>query len=165
MGALFVFGYDHGVGFTSMITVGNQADLELGDFFEALIDDAETNVICLYVEALKTPRRFVELAQRARARGKRVLAVKAGRTEAGSAAARSHTASLVGSYEAFETACKEAGVLLMDEPEAMILDGGRARARTADGGGRHWHGGVLGRRRRGYCRSFDHGGSAACAMD
>jgi len=124
MGALFVFGYDHGVGFTSMITVGNQADLELADFFQALIDDAETDVICLYVEALKTPRRFVELAQRARARGKRVLAVKAGRTEAGSAAARSHTASLVGSYEAFETACKEAGVLLMDEPEAMILTAG-----------------------------------------
>jgi acetyl-CoA synthetase (ADP-forming) len=124
MGALFVFGYDHGIGFTSMITVGNQADLELADFFEALIEDAETDVICLYVEALKTPRRFVELAQRARARGKRVLAVKAGRTEAGSAAARSHTASLVGSYEAFETACKEAGVLLMDEPEAMILTAG-----------------------------------------
>lgn len=124
MGALFVFGHDHGIGFTSMITVGNQADLELADFFEALIEDAETDVICLYVEALKTPRRFVELAQRARARGKRVLAVKAGRTEAGSAAARSHTASLVGSYEAFETACKEAGVLLMDEPEAMILTAG-----------------------------------------
>jgi acetyl-CoA synthetase (ADP-forming) len=124
MGALFVFGYDHGIGFTSMITVGNQADLELADFFEALIEDDETTVICLYVEALKTPRRFVELAQRARARGKRVLAVKAGRTEAGGAAARSHTASLVGSYEAFETACKEAGVLLMDEPEAMILTAG-----------------------------------------
>lgn len=124
MGALFVLGYDHGVGFTSMITVGNQADLELCDFFEALIGDDETRVICLYIEALKAPRRFVELAQRAQARGKRVLAVKAGRTEAGSAAARSHTASLAGSYAAFETVCSETGVLLMDEPEAMILAAG-----------------------------------------
>ena len=124
MGALFVLGYDHGVGFSSMITVGNQADLELCDFFEALIEDTETNVICLYIEALKDPRRFVDLAQRARARGKRVLAVKAGRTEAGSAAARSHTASLAGSYAAFETVCNETGVLLMDEPEAMILVAG-----------------------------------------
>jgi acyl-CoA synthetase (NDP forming) len=136
MGALFVLGYDHGVGFTSMITVGNQADLELADFFEALIDDDETNVICLYIEALKTPRRFVELAQRARTRGKRVLAVKAGRTEAGSAAARSHTASLAGSYAAFETVCEEAGVLLMDEPEAMILAAGvLARAPRMERGG------------------------------
>lgn len=136
MGALFVLGYDHGIGFSSMITVGNQADLELADFFEALIDDDETNVICLYVEALKTPRRFVELAQRARARGKRVLAVKAGRTEAGSAAARSHTASLAGSYAAFETICAETGVLLMDEPEAMILTAGvLARAPRMGPGG------------------------------
>lgn len=136
MGALFVLGYDHGIGFTSMITVGNQADLELCDFFEALIEDEETNVICLYVEALKTPRRFVELAQRARVRGKRVLAVKAGRTEAGSTAARSHTASLAGSYAAFETVCRETGVLLVDEPEAMILAAGvLARAPRMGTGG------------------------------
>jgi acetyl-CoA synthetase (ADP-forming) len=136
MGALFVLGYDHGIGFTSMITVGNQADLELCDFFEALIEDDETNVICLYVEALKTPRRFVELAQRARVRGKRVLAVKAGRTEAGTAAARSHTASLAGSYAAFETVCNEAGILVMDEPEAMILAAGvLARAPRMGPGG------------------------------
>jgi acyl-CoA synthetase (NDP forming) len=136
MGALFVLGYDHGIGFTSMITVGNQADLELADFFEALIEDDETSVICLYIEALKNPQRFVELAQRARARGKRVLAVKAGRTEAGSAAARSHTASLAGSYAAFETVCDETGVLLMDEPEAMILAAGvLARAPRMGPGG------------------------------
>jgi acetyl-CoA synthetase (ADP-forming) len=136
MGALFVLGYDHGIGFSSMITVGNQADLELCDFFEALIADEETNVICLYVEALKTPPRFVELAQRAKTRGKRVLAVKAGRTEAGSAAARSHTASLAGSYAAFETICGETGILLMDEPEAMILVAGvLARAPRIGPGG------------------------------
>lgn len=136
MGTLFVLGYDHGIGFTSMITVGNQADLELCDFFEALIGDGETDVICLYVEALKTPRRFVDLAQRARSRGKRVLAVKAGRTEAGSAAARSHTASLAGSYAAFQTVCSETGILLMDEPEAMILAAGvLARAPRMGPGG------------------------------
>ncbi len=136
MGTLFVLGYDHGIGFTSIVTVGNQADLELCDFFEVLIEDDETEVICLYVEALKTPMRFVELAQRARARGKRVLAVKAGRTEAGSAAARSHTASLAGSYAAFETVCEETGVLLMDEPEAMILAAGvLARAPRMGPGG------------------------------
>jgi acetyl-CoA synthetase (ADP-forming) len=124
MGALFVHGHDHGVGFTSMISVGNQADLELADFFEALIADDETNTICLYVEAIKKGRHFVELAQRARARGKRVIAVKAGRTEAGSAMARSHTASMAGSFAAFEAICRETGILLVDEPEAMIMAAG-----------------------------------------
>src|SRR6185295_18042498 len=124
MGALFVHGHDHGVGFTALITVGNQADLELSDFFEALVDDDETNTICLYVEAIKDPRRFVALAHRARDAGKRVLAIKAGRTEAGSAMARSHTASLAGSFEAFEAVCRETGILLVDEPEAMIMAAG-----------------------------------------
>ena len=124
MGALFVHGHDHGVGFTSMISVGNQADLELADFFEALIEDDETNTICLYVEAIKKGRHFVELAQRARARGKRVIAIKAGRTEAGSAMARSHTASMAGSFAAFEAVCRETGILLVDEPEAMIMAAG-----------------------------------------
>lgn len=124
MGALFVFGHDHGVGFTSLVSVGNQADLELADFLEALIEDDETQVICLYIEAIKNGARFVELARRARARGKRILAVKAGRTDAGSAMARSHTASLAGSYSAFEAVCRETGVLLVDEPEAMITAAG-----------------------------------------
>lgn len=124
MGALFVHGHDHGVGFTSMISVGNQADLELADFFEALVEDDETNTICLYVEAIKSPRRFVAAAQRAQERGKRVIAIKAGRTEAGSAMARSHTASMAGSFAAFEAICRETGILLADEPEAMIMAAG-----------------------------------------
>ena len=124
MGALFVHGHDHGVGFTSMISVGNQADLELSDFFEALIDDEETNTICLYVEGIKDAPRFVALARRARAKAKRVIAIKAGRTEAGSAMARSHTASMAGSFAAFEAVCRETGILLVDEPEAMIMAAG-----------------------------------------
>ncbi len=124
MGTLFVIGDDHAVGFSHMVSIGNQADLELCDFLEALIEDEGTRVICLYVEALKSPRRFVELARRARAAGKPVLAVKAGRTEAGVSAARSHTASLAGSYDAFVAACESAGVLVFDEPEGMIVAAG-----------------------------------------
>ena len=136
MGALFVLGHDYGIGFTSMVTVGNQADLEMCDFFEALIDDEETTIICLYIEAIKSPKRFVDLANRARDLGKRVLAVKAGRTEAGSAMARSHTASMAGSFAAFEVICRETGILLVDEPEGMVLAAGvMARAPKMGPGG------------------------------
>lgn len=137
MGTLFVIGDDHAVGFSHMVSIGNQADLELCDFLDALIEDEATRVICLYVEALKSPRRFVELARRARAAGKPVLAVKAGRSEAGASAARSHTASLAGSYDAFVAACEAAGVLVFDEPEGMIVAAGvfdRLGSPAADGG-------------------------------
>lgn len=137
MGTLFVTGDDHAVGFSHMVSIGNQADLELCDLLEALIADDATRVIALYVEALKSPHRFVELARRARVAGKPVLAVKAGRTEAGAAAARSHTASLAGSYEAFVAACESAGVLVFDEPEGMIVAAGvfdRLGAAVGEGG-------------------------------
>jgi acetyl-CoA synthetase (ADP-forming) len=60
-------------------------------------------------------------ARRAYAAGKPWLAVKAGRTEFGAAAAYSHTASLAGSYEAFAAACRDCGVLTLDDPDAMML--------------------------------------------
>ena len=124
MATLFIHAHELGIGVSSMVSVGNQADLELTDFFEVLVDDPDTTTICLYVEGLKRPDRFIELGLRAVQAGKTVLAVKAGRTEAGHTAARSHTASLAGSYSAFAAACRSAGVVLMDEPEAMIAVAG-----------------------------------------
>ena len=124
MATLFMIGYDHGIHFSRMLSVGNQADLEVCDFFEALIDDEATSIICLYIEGLVNPGRFLELARRAREVGKPVLVVKAGQTDSGQIAALSHTASLAGSFDAFRAACEATGALLIDEPEGMVLIAG-----------------------------------------
>ncbi|WP_334191938.1 acetate--CoA ligase family protein [Pararhodobacter sp.] len=138
MGSLFLQAHDHGVGLSGMVSIGNQADLELCDFLEAFVAHEGTEVICLYIEGLKSPQRFRALCLRARRAGKRVLAVKAGRTDAGTAMAESHTSSLAGSYSAFEALCREAGVLLLDDPDQMILCAGildrNPRARGAEVG-------------------------------
>jgi len=136
MGSLYVQAHDHGVGLSGMVSIGNQADLELCDFFEGFIEDPATRVICLYVEGVKSPARLRALALRALAAGKPVLAVKAGRTEAGSIMARSHTSSLAGSYSAFETLCTESGIVLVDDPDSMILIAGLIDANPpmAEGG-------------------------------
>ncbi|RYH01264.1 CoA-binding protein [Salipiger sp. IMCC34102] len=133
MGTLFLQSHDHGVGLSGMVSIGNQADLELCDFLEAFIADAETRVVCLYIEGLKSPERFRELCLQAHAAGKPVLAVKAGRTEAGSQLAKSHTASLAGSYSAFEALCRDCGVVLLDDPDAMILAAGVISANPRPG--------------------------------
>lgn len=124
MGTAYLQAFDHGVGLSGMVSIGNQADLEMCDFLEGFVDHDGTDVICLYVEGLKSPARFRDLCLRARRAGKRILAVKAGRTEAGSAMAKSHTSSMAGSFSAFETLCRESGVLLMDDQDAMILCAG-----------------------------------------
>lgn len=121
MGTLVSLGHDYGIGFSRCVSVGNQADLELCDVLEYLIGDAATRVIALYIEGLKDAPRFVRLLHRARAEGKPVLCVKAGRSEAGAQAARSHTASLAGSFAAFEAACRDAGAVVLADPAAMVL--------------------------------------------
>jgi acetyl-CoA synthetase (ADP-forming) len=124
-GALMATVFDRagsrGIGFSHCISVGNQADLEICDFAEYFLEDSRTQVICTYVEGFKDPARFVDLAHRARTAGKPWLLVKAGRTEAGAEAAYSHTASLAGSFQALEAVCRDTGVVLMDDLDAMVL--------------------------------------------
>lgn len=120
MASLISHAQDLGTGFSVAATVGNQADVELCDLVEYFIDDDNTRAICLYIEGLKNGMRFLELARRARAAGKPILAVKAGRSAAGQQVTQSHTASLAGSYAVWEAACRDHAVCLLDDPEALI---------------------------------------------
>ena len=114
MGAMISRGVDIGAGFSSMVSVGNQADLDLNDFFEYLIDDPMTDVVCLYIEGVKDAPRFQALLARAAAAGKPVCITKSGRSEAGAKAAASHTASLAGAWPAFEATVRRWGVYLFE---------------------------------------------------
>lgn len=120
MAATISHAQDLGTGFSVCATVGNQADLEICDFIEYLVDDAATRAICLYVEGLKDGQRFLKLAERCRAAGKPLLAVKAGRSETGGRITQSHTASLAGSHAVWEAACRDHAVCMLDDPESMI---------------------------------------------
>ncbi|HKX19574.1 MAG TPA: acetate--CoA ligase family protein [bacterium] len=124
-GALMVSMYnrahDAGIGFSACVSLGNQADVEICDVLEYMLADPGTDAIALYVEGFRNARRFLALAEEAQGRDKPLLVVKTGRSDAGVRAARSHTASLAGSYAVFEAACRERGVLLTDDPDGMIL--------------------------------------------
>ncbi|SMG53220.1 acetate--CoA ligase family protein [Paraburkholderia susongensis] len=120
MGTIFDKAKELGIAFSHVISVGNQADLELSDFVEFMIDDPATDVICTYIEGLKDPRRFAQVAARARQAGKPWLAVSAGRTRAGAKAAFSHTASIAGDRAVFEAVCREEHVTLLESPLTMM---------------------------------------------
>jgi acyl-CoA synthetase (NDP forming) len=113
--------HDQGIGFSQLVSLGNQADLDICDFFEHMIADPVTQVICLHIEGLPDGRRLVELLDRAREAQKPVIVLKTGRSSEGEAAARSHTASLAGAYPVFAAACREAGAVLVDDPDVMVL--------------------------------------------
>ena len=123
-GALMASLYDRaageGIGFSACVSMGNQSDLEICDFLEYFVDDPATDAICLYVEGLRDPQRFVRVAAACRRAGKPMVVVKTGKTDDGVRAARSHTASLAGSYDAFAAVCRRHGVVLVDDPVTMI---------------------------------------------
>jgi len=96
------------------ISYGNQMDLTVSDFLEALLPDESVKVVACYVEGFKPldGARFVDLARRLRAEGRRVLAFKAGKTALGAEAAQSHTASLAGDYAVAQALMEGAGVVV-----------------------------------------------------
>ncbi|WP_340527187.1 CoA-binding protein, partial [Cupriavidus necator] len=120
-GTMLARAYDIGAGFSFCVSLGNQADLEVCDFLEYAIANADTRVISLYVEGLKDPARFLALLREARAGGKPVLLTKAGRTGSGQRAVQSHTASMAGAYQAFEAAVRHAGAVIVDDPLELVV--------------------------------------------
>jgi len=101
-----------GYGFNAFLSVGNQADLSMADYVEYLGYDDATSVIILYIEGLKDGSRFLRKARQVIKR-KPIIVYKAGRTEGGSRATLSHTASLSGADEVFEAVCRQAGIIRM----------------------------------------------------
>ncbi len=98
------------VGFSSVVSMGSSADVDFGEILDYLVSDPDTQSILLYIEGIRESRRFMS-SLRAAARVKPVILIKVGRHEAGSKAAMSHTASLVGSDDAFDAAVRRAGVV------------------------------------------------------
>jgi acyl-CoA synthetase (NDP forming) len=98
------------------ISFGNQMDLTVSDFLEHFLEDGSVSVVACYVEGFKPGdgERFVELARAFRARGRRVIAFKAGRTALGARAAQSHTASLAGDYAVARDLLEDAGVVVAE---------------------------------------------------
>jgi acyl-CoA synthetase (NDP forming) len=98
------------------ISFGNQMDLTIADFVEHFLEDDSVSVIACYIEGFRPGdgQRFLELCRLIRARGRRVIVFKAGRTSLGAGAARSHTASLAGDFTVARDLLEDAGVVVAE---------------------------------------------------
>ncbi len=122
-GALGIAILDHakslGVGFAKFCSLGNKAQVSLNDLLRMWHGDPETKLILAYIENFGNPRNFVRIA-RETTKDKPVIAVKSGRSEAGSRAAVSHTGSLGGSDLAAEAVFSQTGVLRANSIEELF---------------------------------------------
>ncbi|MDP1545040.1 MAG: acetate--CoA ligase family protein [Anaerolineales bacterium] len=108
-----------GFGFSRIVSLGNQADVNETDMLPMLANDDATNVIVMYMESISNGRRFVQAASEV-TKQKPVIALKVGRFEAGQKAAASHTGALAASDTAFDAAFEKAGVLRAETAEQMF---------------------------------------------
>jgi len=103
IGMIYYANGEH-IGLSRVISVGNKADVDDADIIDYLSQDSETKVIAMYIEGIKDGKKFLDAARRC---PKPILAIKAGRTPAGSAAASTHTGSLSGSDAVYDSAFKQ----------------------------------------------------------
>jgi len=100
----------NGVGFSSVISTGTTTDVDFGEILDYLIYDNRTHYILMYVEGIRNARRFMS-ALRSAARIKPIILLKAGRHEAGSVAAQTHSGMAAVSDAVFNAAIRRAGVV------------------------------------------------------
>ena len=133
-----------GLGVAMFASVGNRVDVTAADLLAYWADDDAVRVVLLYLETVGEPHEFVAVARRV-ARKKPIIAVKSGRSDAGAAAASSHTGSVAGADVAVDTLLAQCGVLRVDNFRDMfalaraLLDqplprGGRMAVVTNAGG-------------------------------
>ena len=102
-------------GFSHVVSSGGEVDLDVCDYLEFMIDDPATAAISIYAEAFKDARRFLQLAQTARARSKPIVLLKPGRSEAGASAALSHSGRMAGHRDIQAAFFRRTGVIEADD--------------------------------------------------
>ena len=128
---------ERGIGYSYIVSTGNEADLDAADFARYLLDDDDTKAIAMFIEGFRDARKFLEVAKLASERGKPIVAVKIGCSELGTRAARSHTAALTGADEVYDAAFAQYGVTRVHdwdkllETAQLLADGDPPRERGA----------------------------------
>jgi acyl-CoA synthetase (NDP forming) len=106
--------------FRHIVTTGNEAALETSDFVDFMLDEGQTDVFLLLIEDVKTPAKFIRVAEKALKLGKPLIVAKIGQTEPGKRAVMSHTAALAGSYDAYRAIFRRYGVIKGRDFDEMI---------------------------------------------
>jgi acyl-CoA synthetase (NDP forming) len=111
---------ERGIGLAYIITAGNEAVLTASDYLAEVVKDEHVRVVLLFLESIRDPARFAEAVADARARGKPVIAVKAGRSERGRVAVAAHSGALAGEDEVYDAFFERHGIVRVHDLDEMI---------------------------------------------
>ncbi len=136
---------EQGLKFSRVVNTGNEADLSSAELVRNLLEDDVTSAVLVYSEGLKQAPQWRELGALSVQRGKPIIMLKTGRSEAGGRAAASHTAALAGDDAVWDAAFRQLGFLRVDDVDDLLdlaaafsqprrPQGGRVGVITTSGG-------------------------------
>ncbi len=112
--------WERGIAISRFVSVGNQADLDTSDYIDALVNDPAAKVIALFLEGVSDGRKLCAALARARQAGKPVVVYKAGWSQEGKAAVRSHTGALAGDDAVYTAAFRQCGAVRVQDMPALF---------------------------------------------
>ncbi|MYR07968.1 CoA-binding protein [Gordonia sp. SID5947] len=118
--AFLNFSHAHNVGLSLLTSMGNETVLTVTDVMDYLIDDPATKVIALFLETVRDPERFRQVAMRAAAVGKPVVVLKIGTSELAAHTAQAHTGALVGDDQVADAAFRQLGIVRVRSVEDLL---------------------------------------------
>ena len=146
MGTMMSRGAARGIGYSSLISIGNECDVSVAELLGLMVDDPGTDAIILFLEAIRDADLFAANARRAFEAGKPVIAYKLGRSEIGRELALTHSGAIAGPDASADTFFRHNGILRVDMLETLFelpplvfqtrpTTGGRVAVLTTTGGG------------------------------
>lgn len=120
IGTFFSRGRVRGIGFSNLVSVGNEADLSIGEIGACLVDDPMTDAFLLFLETIRHAEQLETFARAAHKAGKPILAYKLGRSEVGAELGVSHTGALIGSDRAADAFLRDVGISRVNVFEALF---------------------------------------------
>jgi acetate---CoA ligase (ADP-forming) len=111
---------ERGIGFSYVISTGNEMDLGVSEFVHYLLRDEHTDAIAIFLEALRNVELFRDVAAEALRRKKPIVVLKVGRTEVGARAAASHTGALTGADAVYDAFFRQSGIVRVETLEDLF---------------------------------------------
>jgi len=120
-GMMLNYAHTQNVGLSVLISTGNEATVSVTDALQYAVEDEATKVIAVFMETIREPERFVQIARQAFERGKPIIVLKAGRSEVTARVALTHTGALTGDDRVSDALFRQLGIVRVDSIEELIL--------------------------------------------
>ena len=108
--------HDHGVHMRYLVSTGNELNVEAADYARWTLEDPEIASVCMALEGLRTPARFLDLAERAQAAEKPLIVLKLGRSQRAARTALAHTGKMAGAFRTYEAVFRQNNIVSVDDP-------------------------------------------------